>query len=314
MADQDQNPDPDQTRAPVPPPKDSPFPKPAPAAGDPRRSSRITAPPEASAPLAGDPRRSSRITAPPEALAPVAGAANPRRTSRITLPEDAATTPADDVAGALPKTIRVVRPPAPGGMPPPQPGAHPLPPGPKPPSASQVQAAKSKTSRISLEAAIGGEAAAAPLAAADGAPKTIRLKRPSEMPTLKVPAVHPPTAVPPPGARATAPIAPHPIPSKTAPILAAEGLSAAPTAADGIPLTQKRTIRVKRPGAVSIAPPTAGGEAEPALTPLSPEESGLPVKDSCNPVFLVAAVAAILVTGALVFLFYQQLYGPAALY
>lgn len=299
MAEQDQNNDQDQTRAPVPPPKESPFPKPEPSAE-------------------ADPRRSSRITPPPEAETPSVG--SPRRTSRISLPKGAEPMAEANAPSGLPKTIRVIRPPAPGSAPTPQPGANPLPPGPKPLSPPQVQATKSKTSRISLESAIAAEPKPTPLVGPDGAPKTIRLKRPSEMPTLKVPAVYPPSAASatvPPGPRATAPIAPHPTPTKTARIMDVDVAQTPSSAASAnVPLTQKRTIRVRRPGAstVSTPPETENDEAEVALTPLSPEEAGGPVKDSCNPVFIVAAAASIIVTGVLAFLFYQQLYGPTALY
>lgn len=59
-----------------------------------------------------------------------------------------------------------------------KPGSNPLPPGPKAPSDAQMQAAKSKTSRISLEAAIG-VAPDGPMSG--GGPKTIRLRRPAKL-------------------------------------------------------------------------------------------------------------------------------------
>ena len=335
MAEKDQDLDQDQTLAPVPPPKETPFPKPESAGTDPRRSSRITAPPEAMMPSAtpllardgGDPRRSSRITAPPEATAPSAPAeSNPQRTSRIAElgagVEESGTVAAP---GAVPKTIRMVRPPATPGtaVSPPTPGGHPLPPGPKPLSPPQMQAAKSKTSRISLEAAIGAESTphSPSLANPAGAPKTIRLKRPSEMPTLKVPAVRPPTAGAAAGfagAHTNAPSTPHGSGSKTARVTEPEGMStlSTPTGESVVPLTQKRTIRVKRPGAVSAEARAAAEESqdESTLTPLSPAEAMGKADDSCNPVFMIAAAATIIVTGVLTFMFYQQLYGPAAFY
>ncbi len=356
MADQDQ----EQTPTPTPPPKESPFPKPAPGLGDPHRSARITAPPEAGgsavsalndprrssritappeatsgAPLANDPRRSSRITAPPEAVA----GNDPRRSARITAPAESVTAQtaapapgfASAASGDLPKTIRVVRPPLPTpgvAMPPPRPGGNPLPPGPKPLSEPLVQAAKSKTSRISLEAAIGvdhapGKTTHVPLAPAgvDGAPKTIRLKRPSEMPTLKVPVVHPGSASPvlPPSPRATTsirsttPIVPHSTPSKTSKLPEPEVLSDA--APEAIPLTQKRTIRVRRPGSVAASEAAAAsGDGDVAMTPIPQEESLRPLADTCNPLFLIAAAVTLVVTGVLIAVFYQQLYGMAALY
>jgi hypothetical protein len=89
---------------------------------------------------------------------------------------------------------------------------------------------------------------------------------------------------------------------------------------DSVPLTQKRTIRVKRPGAPSITVPKSDDAATtdddtPALTPLSPEEAmGSHASDSCNPVFWIAAVASIVVTGVMILIMYQQLFGPTALY
>lgn len=321
MAEKDQ--DLDQTRATVLPPKETPFPKPGPAESDPRRSSRITAPPEAIEPSitspasdGSDPRRSSRITAPPEATLPMPGGGNPRQTSRIAVPTLGTEMP-DTAAGPAPKTIRVVRPLATPGtpLPAPKPGDHPLPPGPKPLSGPQMQATKSKTSRISLEAAIGaGETApTGPLANPAGAPKTIRLKRPSEMPTLKVPSVRQPTvgglAGVPPGIQTQA------VSSKTARVAEPEE---AVTAGGNtfVPLTQKRTIRVRRPGVVSTEAkaPVEDSQDESVLTPLSPAESMGTDADSCNPLFIVAAAATIIVTGVLAFMFYQQVYGPAAFY
>ncbi len=62
----------------------------------------------------------------------------------------------------------------------PKPGAAPLPPGPKPLKPEQAQAAKAKTSRISLDAAlVGGQDGG-------GGPKTIRLKRPTDAPVGKI--------------------------------------------------------------------------------------------------------------------------------
>ena len=144
----------------------------------------------------------------------------------------------------------------------PIPGADPIPDGPRPPTPAQVQAAKSKTSRISLEQAISMDSQtprstqhvepanviAAP--APGGAPRTIRLKRPTEMPTLKVNAVPPPSPLP-----------------------GAEGsvatLSPAPPAdaSDDAAVTQKRTLKVRKPGAPSIAIGGAAAAQEPDALP-----------------------------------------------
>lgn len=305
MADNDQ--ELDQNHVPVPPPKETPFPK-----ADPGGS---------------DPRRSSHITAPPEAAMPASGGGSPRRTSRLAVPPGAGGEELDTTAAprVVPKTIRMVRSPAAPGaaVSSPRPGDHPLPPGPKPLSPPQMQATKSTTSRISLEAAIGAESPtpSSLLASPDGAPKTIRLKRPSEMPTLKVPAVRPQTAGGAgglSGVRPNAPTPSHATRSKTAQITEPEGTTNPDTAGTDsfVPLTQKRTIRVRRPSASSAEARSTAEESqdESALTPLSPAESLGKVADTCNPMFIVAAAASIVVTGVLVFMFYQQLYGPASFY
>jgi len=277
------------TPQPTPPPKESPFGQPAPSGDNRRRSSRIAIPEETQA--------------------------------AVVVPRPDATLAAN---GGTPKTIRVIRPPTPAyGAQPPRPGANPLPPGPKPLSEPLAQASKAKTSRISLESAIGSEQTAGlnaqtPLVqpGMDGPLKTIRLKRPSEMPTLKVPVVHPVSPLPAPSAspRPTAPISGVPTPSKTSKLPESESAAADPT----VPLTQKRTIRVKRPGAAAAAAPDAAtitGADGTVLTPIAPEEAlPRPAPDTCNPLFLITAIAALLVTGVLIALFYQQMFGASALY
>jgi hypothetical protein len=181
---------------------------------------------------------------------------------------------------------------------PPTPGSNPLPDGPKPPSSAQVQAAKSKTSRISLDSAIG-VAPNAPMGSDKTEPKTIRLKRPVDL------------AAPPPKV-STAPIRQTSrIPDSVLP-------TAEAAAADASSVTQKKTLKIKRPGAkeegASAAPAAEGGEAFPegvALTPLSPLD--LPVKEESS-VFttlaLVAAALAFVVIGALVWCLMAHAVGP----
>jgi hypothetical protein len=150
-------------------------------------------------------------------------------------------------------------------------------------------------------------------AGVEGAPKTIRLKRPSEMPTLKVPAVQPGTHVPVPTPRFTTPIPGLPPARKTSRLPEPE-IPLAPATVSPVPLTQKRTIRVKRPGMDSAATFASGEPAEDVvLTPLPPELALRPPADTCNPIFIVAAAASIIVTGILIYLFYQQMYGAEAL-
>jgi hypothetical protein len=208
----------------------------------------------------------------------------------------------------------------------PQPGANPIPDGPRPPTEAQVQAAKSKTSRISLDAAIGAAEAAGVQAAPD-APKTIRLKRPTEMPTVKV------AIVPPPSAAAVSAHATSSIPSlatvsakATAPIPPMNVLMAPPppasqtaripdtaVASDNAPITQKRTIRVKRPAAMVIS--GGGGEAaadEGAGVAGAPAVAVPIAPDTAHWAFNFAAVLTILLTLALLVVFSSQIFGPNA--
>ena len=119
------------------------------------------------------------------------------------------------------------------------PGSNPLPPGPKPPSQAQVQAAKSKTSRISLDAAIG-VAPDGPMSGG-GSPKTIRLKRPAKLAgTGKMPT------------SATSPIGAKKVKSRTAPIgktsrIPDEAMAAQDNSAT---VTQKKTLKIRKKGSV----------------------------------------------------------------
>ncbi|MCL1887759.1 MAG: hypothetical protein FWF96_02670 [Kiritimatiellaeota bacterium] len=223
-----------------------------------------------------------------------------------------AANPAAPDAGDTSRTVRLkpitVPPPvtAPPSITAPIPGADPIPDGPRPPTPAQVQAAKSKTSRISLEQAISMdsqtprstqpvEAANVLSAPAPGAPRTIRLKRPTEMPTLKV------NAVPSPGAPAA-------VPSDTPATL--------PTVAEDpdSAVTQKRQLKVRRPGAPAI---TIGGGSQESgdlpegMTPI--DTTGMvPISfskpDKVNPTFLVFAILALLIGGGLVGFYCWQLF------
>jgi hypothetical protein len=154
--------------------------------------------------------------------------------------------------------------------PPPTPGSHPLPDGPKPPSGAQVQAAKSKTSRISLDSAIG-VAPMTPMSGEKSEPKTIRLKRPADLsaPSPKV---------------STAPIRQTSrIPDSVLPTPEA-------AAAEAASVTQKKTLKIRRPGASAEA--AAGGESFSEgvqMTPLSPLD--MPEKEESK-VFTGIAIAA----------------------
>lgn len=159
----------------------------------------------------------------------------------------------------------------------------------------QQQAAKSKTSRISLESAIG----VAPAKEGPAPLKTIRLRRPTDL---------------------------KPTPMTLTP-KAEETLAEAPTmptaapepAADEASVTQKRTLRLPRSGGIGIKPPTLGlgspagadvsdmgGDvpdlgAVQAFDAAAPRAEGLGVPKWVAALSLVASLAALLVMGCLLF-------------
>jgi hypothetical protein len=195
---------------------------------------------------------------------------------------------------------------------------------------AQQQAAKSKTSRISLESAIG----VAPAKESPAPLKTIRLRRPTD---LK-----------------------HPAPSPLKPVGAPEAASASITSAETViredaptvitapasdeadsSTTQKKTLKLHRPSGLGVKRPTLGikkpGEStEPAaapsdgdvpdmgdvpeLKPLSPMDfSAASASDMSAGVpgwvaalSLVTTIAALLVLGAVVYFLWQEGVGPVA--
>lgn len=200
---------------------------------------------------------------------------------------------------------------------------------------AQQQAAKSKTSRISLESAIG----VAPAKESPAPLKTIRLRRPTD---LKHPA---PSPLKPVGAPEAAP----------APIASAEtaGKEDAPAAAmapveetDSASTTQKKTLKLHRPSGLGVKRPTLGikkpGESAgpaavpsdggdvpdmpadmgdvPELKPLAPMDfSAASASDMSAGVpgwvaalSLVTTIAALLVLGVVVYFLYQEGVGPVA--
>jgi hypothetical protein len=230
--------------------------------------------------------------------------ASPRRTSRIPL---AGVVPP---AEPQPPTIRIktVAAPAVGGT---QPAA----------DDTQVQAAKSKTSRISLDAAIGLPIRPTIMTAQpsdDGAPKTIRLKRPTEMPTVKV------AITPKPAAAQATPAAAQTVKaqSSTAPIAAQAAppsqtarIAEPSLAADAAPITQKRTIRVKRPGSIVVgggvkADASEDGEASAETPAAGMTPIPLPAPDTAHALFIVAAIFAILLSIGLMIVYASQIFGP----
>ena len=235
------------------------------------------------------------------------------KTTRVELPEIPTISAAEPDSGEF-KTVKL-RP-----MAAPIPGSSPLPGGPKPPTASQIQAAKSKTSRISLEDALGTSEDMM----ASGAPKTIRLKRPSE---LSLGATGPI-----PVAMATNPAAVSPVTSpqqsQTA-RLPTQTLSSGslPAADDDNSPTRRKTIKIKRPSAatgikvnVSQAEGREEGQAgegtETDMQSLSLPAGMKPIAaigpDTVHWAFLAAAVAALIVTLGVVWILAAQTFGPNA--
>jgi hypothetical protein len=196
-----------------------------------------TPPPAVDAHIPSNPKATARVPV-PEAVAPVA-----------VQPVTVRLRPAVPATGAAaPTATAPVAPIAPLPKAPPAPGSNPLPDGPKPPSVAQVQAAKSKTSRISLDSAIG----VAPTGEEKDGPKTIRLKRPSDLTSPAAPSA--------PASTATAHKTSR-IPDSTLP----EGGD------DSAGVTQKKTLKIKRPGAKPEASAEAAGDGFPdgvQLTPL----------------------------------------------
>lgn len=172
----------------------------------------------------------------------------------------------------------------------------------------QQQAAKSKTSRISLESAIG----VAPAKEGPAPLKTIRLRRPTDLKPAAAPS--PIQAKPAETVIKPAPQAEAPAPVSAPAAAPAPAPEATPVAPIEDSVTQKKTLKLHRPGGVGIKPPSIGiqkpatdsvqdipdmGGDVPELSPLSPMDLGSVAKseDSGAPSWLVAiSVAASLAT------------------
>ncbi len=228
-----------------------------------------------------------------------------KQTSRIDLPATEARGPGNDDI----KTVKVKP-----ATPPPKPGADPLPPGPKPLSPAQVQASKSKTSRISLEAALGAIEEMPPQKTM---PKTIRLKRPSDLPA-GASGGGAPAAPTSPGMQA---------PNLTAHLptakVATQQLGDLSKESDNSSITRRKTIKVKRPGAPSAVkvdatsdePPEQEGSPAKNKTPSLPpgmKPIGLVEAESMHVAFVVGAAAALIVTLGLIWILAAQTFGPNA--
>ena len=171
---------------------------------------------------------------------------------------------------------------------------------------AQQQAAKSKTSRISLESAIG----VAPVKEAPAPMKTIRLRRPTDLkPGGPTPLVPPRPAAP----------------------AAAEPPTAAPTAADPATeeagVTQKKTLKLHRPG-MGIKRPTIGASSEGDVADM-PVADMAPVGNFAPAEFadegkvagvpgwvatlsLITSIAALAAVGFLMWYLWQEGVGPVA--
>lgn len=177
---------------------------------------------------------------------------------------------------------------------------------------AQQQASKSKTSRISLESAIG----VAPVKEGPAPLKTIRLRRPTDIKTGAAPTPLTPAAAP----AAPAPVAPAP-----EPVL--EPVGDLPPPEDTI--ATKKTLKLHRPGA-PIARPTLGGSGMPAA---SDESAPAPTMGAMSPIdfgdipaakpasdvpvwisalSLLAGIAALVVVGLLTWYLWQEGVGPFA--
>ena len=207
---------------------------------------------------------------------------------------------------------------------------------------AQAQAAKTKTSRISLESAIG----VAPAVKSSAPMKTIKLRRPTDIPpapgAVKLDAAKPaPSPLKP-----AAPAAPTPAPDTppaAAPAADAETTASAPESPDNL-ITQKKTLKLKRPGfkrptvsglhrpgeapSAPTAPDGTGEVADlssvadiPEIKPLSPVAMA-PAEDDATTVAgvpawlnvstLVAGVAALIVIGLCTWTLFREAVGPAA--
>ena len=200
--------------------------------------------------ISADAATAKRSTAPLPAMSPP----EPRKaTSRLNVPSGMAP------VAEVPKTIKIRpisgTPPATQPMPAADVGAAPLP-------------SKSKTSRIPLETAMG-------LGSGDpSAPKTIRLKRPGDMSTVRV-------TVPGGGS------------------------------GDASTITQKRTIKVKRPTAAAMPGAAAeGGEGSEGAPVLFTVAAAAPERGTG--IFIAVAAICALAIIALMVVFSSQIFGPNA--
>ena len=195
----------------------------------------------------------------------------------------------------------------------------------------QAQAAKSKTSRISLESAIG----VAPVAPSPAPMKTIRLRRPTDLKPA-APKISPPASE---SAETVAPLSPvegTPVAAAMEPV---EPLATTPAPSPESTVTQKKTLKLHRPGvslkkpsfstgagpSTSDAAPASGGEVAdiPDIADISPlgvaDLGGESEKNKSSgggiaaAITSVAAVAALAVLGFCTFKLYSETNGPGGI-
>ena len=172
---------------------------------------------------------------------------------------------------------------------------------------AQQQAAKSKTSRISLESAMGVAPTKAPSPL-----KTIRMKRPGD---LVSPAAKPAAA---PSSLSSAPTASAPAPAlsqrKTLKIhKPGEGAvkpPAGPAASPAVSKPSSPTLVVKKPAVADDVPPVAA--PAPFAPPVDEDGTLPPVPGWLMGFTIVAAVAVLAITGFTGYLMYRQGKGPNA--
>ena len=214
---------------------------------------------------------------------------------------------------------------------------------------AQAQAAKTKTSRISLESAIG----VAPTVKSSAPMKTIKLRRPTDIPPAPG-AVKLGAAAPTPSPlKPEAPAAPEAVAPAAAPAAApapADSVDPTATASAESPetsISQKKTMKLKRPGfkrptvsglhrpgeaptapTASVGAEGAGDVADlsavsdiPDLKPLSPVAMTSAEDDAgtvagapawLNVTTLVAGIAALIVIGLCTWTLFCEAVGPAA--
>lgn len=172
------------------------------------------------------------------------------------------------------------------------------------PAAPAPASEKKVTSRISLEAAFS-----APSEMPDNQPRTIKLKRPG------APSIPAPESAPSPISPA-APAASSELPPGMTPIANLDGAASAATDEN---ITRRKTIKIKRPGAEAAGGPKIqltrpDGIATPednlqALSNFGAQAKPVVEPDKVNPIFVIAAVLAIVIGGLLSWVLASQTYG-----